>query len=167
MKATFSYCCIDSPLGAMLLVAAGGALEGIYFDGQKYGPAIGGEWREDPRLPELRAGRAQLADYFAGTRKRFDLPLAPAGTAFQRAVWNAIAAVPWGATSTSGARAERAGHPGCARAAGAAPGRNPLSIVMPCQRIVGADGGLTGYAGGLARKRALLALERTATRRAA
>lgn len=167
MNSSFSYCRTPSPLGDILLVAAGDALCGIYFDGQKHGPAVDGQWREDARHSVLRAAAAQLAEYFSGARKRFDLPLAPAGTAFQRSVWSAIAAVPWGATLTYGELAARSGHPGCARAAGAATGRNPLSIVVPCHRIVGANGALTGYAGGLDRKRALLALERTTALRAA
>ena len=103
---------------------------------------------------------AQLDQYFAGSRKRFELLLGPNGTPFQRAVWNAIAQVPWGETLTYAELASRAGRPGSARAAGAATGRNPLSIIVPCHRIVGSDGSLTGYAGGLDRKQKLLALER-------
>jgi methylated-DNA-[protein]-cysteine S-methyltransferase len=109
----------------------------------------------------------QLAEYFAGQRTRFTLPLAPAGTPFQRAVWSGIATVPAGATISYSELALRAGHPGCVRAAGAATGRNPWSIVIPCHRIVGADGALVGYAGGLERKRSLLALERAANDSAA
>ena len=108
----------------------------------------------------LRAAHSQLDQYFAGSRKRFELPLAPDGTSFQRAVWNAIAQVPWGETLTYAELASRAGRPGSARAAGAATGRNPLSIIVPCHRIIGSDGSLTGYAGGLDRKQKLLALER-------
>ena len=108
----------------------------------------------------MSEAKQQIDEYFAGSRERFDVPLAPAGTSFQRAVWNAIAEVPHGATRTYANLAERVGHPGSARAAGAATGRNPLSIIVPCHRIVGSDGSLTGYAGGLDRKRHLLALER-------
>jgi methylated-DNA-[protein]-cysteine S-methyltransferase len=167
MKTPIAYCRTKSPLGDLLLVANGDALCGIYFAGQKYEPALDPDWYEDPRHAVLRAGSTQLAEYFAGAREDFDLPVAFAGTPFQRAVWNAIAAVPWGATITYAELARRAGHPGSVRAAGAATGRNPLTIVIPCHRIVGVNGALTGYAGGLDRKRALLALEQTRARRAA
>ncbi len=156
---TITYCRNPSPLGEMLLVADGDALAGVYFDGQKYLPAIAPDWRETPALPALRMARLQLDEYFAGARTRFDLPLAARGTDFQRAVWRAIAAVPWGRTTNYAAIAANAGRAGSARAAGAATGRNPWSIVVPCHRIVGSAGALTGYAGGLERKRALLALE--------
>jgi len=156
---TTTYCRSASPLGAMLLVAHDDALAGVYFDDQKYLPAIESGWREDATTPVLRAARRQLAEYFAGARTRFDVPLATRGTAFQRAVWKAIAAVPWGRTAAYADVATRAGHPGSARAAGAATGRNPWSIVVPCHRIVATSGALTGYAGGLSRKEALLALE--------
>src|SRR5205085_10993638 len=127
---------------------------------QKYFPSIDAAWKENKRSSVLCEAKQQIDEYFAGSRERFDVPLAPAGTSFQRAVWNAIAEVPHGATRTYANLAERVGHPGSARAAGAATGRNPLSIIVPCHRIVGSDGSLTGYAGGLDRKRHLLALER-------
>jgi methylated-DNA-[protein]-cysteine S-methyltransferase len=155
-----TYCRNDSPLGGMLLVADGDALAGVYFNDQKYLPAIAPHWREAAAVPVLRAARRQLDDYFAGARTRFELPLATRGTAFQRAVWRAIAAIAWGGTASYTDVAAGAGHAGSVRAAGAATGRNPWSIVVPCHRVVGRDGALTGYAGGLARKRALLALER-------
>ena len=163
MKSSILVHRMSSPLGNMLLAAAGGALCGIYFSGQKHLPEDLPTWREDDRLPAFVAARAQLAEYFSGARTQFDLPLAPSGTAFQRAVWNAIAAVPFGATISYAELAARAGHAGSARAAGAATGRNPLSIVVPCHRIIGADGSLTGYAGGIERKSALLALERASS----
>jgi len=156
---------LATPLGPTLLVAAGDALCGLYFAGQKYEPVPAADWQRCPDAPVLRAAREQLAAYFAGGLQRFDLPLAPAGTAFQRSVWTAIAGVPWGATIAYRELAVRAGHPAGVRAVGAAVGRNPLSVVIPCHRIVGADGSLTGYAGGLDRKRALLALEAATTRR--
>jgi methylated-DNA-[protein]-cysteine S-methyltransferase len=157
---TVTYCRNDSPLGGMLLVADGDALAGVYFDNQKYLPDIAPHWRDVPTTPVLRAARRELREYFAGARTRFELPLATRGTAFQRAVWRAIAAIAWGTTATYADIAAGAGRAGSARAAGAATGRNPWSIVVPCHRIVGSDGALTGYAGGLERKRALLALER-------
>jgi methylated-DNA-[protein]-cysteine S-methyltransferase len=159
MKNALRFERMDSPLGPMLLLAAGDALAGIHFDGQRHHPVVGADARPDPGHPVLRAAKAQLAEYFAGTRTAFELPLAPVGTPFQRAVWAAIRAVGYGETIAYGELAARAGAPRSIRAAGAATGRNPWGIVVPCHRIVGADGALTGYAGGLERKRALLALE--------
>jgi len=149
----------ESPYGRMLLVAVGEGLSGVYFDGQKYLPQIGPEWRRDARHAPLRQAKRELVEYFGGERERFETALAPAGTSFQRSVWNAIATVGFGSTITYSELARRAGCPGSARAAGAATGRNPLTIIVPCHRIVGSSGSLTGYAGGLDRKRALLALE--------
>lgn len=149
----------DSPLGRMLLVAEDEALSAVYFTDQKYVREPGAGWRRDPDAAPLRAARRELAEYFGGRRTVFDVPLAAEGTPFQRAVWKAIAAVPFGATISYAELARRAGRPGSARAAGAATGRNPLSVIVPCHRIVGGDGSLTGYAGGIGRKRALLALE--------
>ena len=156
---TTLWCRRETPLGTVRIAARGGALVGIWFDGQKYDAEAGEQWRESPRDPLLREAAKQLDDYFAGRRRRFDLALAPDGTPFQRKVWRAIAAVPAGETITYGELAKRVGSPSAVRAAGAATGRNPLSIVVPCHRILGAGGALTGYAGGLERKRALLALE--------
>lgn len=149
----------ESPHGRMLLVAGGDGLSGVYFDGQKYHPQIDATWRRIPTHPLLCQARRELTEYFSAERTRFETALAAEGTAFQRAVWTAIATVAAGETITYGELARRAGFPGSARAAGAATGRNPLTIFVPCHRIVGANGGLTGYAGGLERKRALLALE--------
>jgi len=151
-----------TPLGAIRLVARGGRLAGVYFDGQKYDAREGPDWRDVPDDPLLREAARQVDAYFAGRLARFDLVLGPDGTPFQQRVWRAIAAVPTGTTITYGELAQRVGSPSAVRAAGAATGRNPLSIVVPCHRIVGAGGALTGYAGGLDRKRALLALERRA-----
>lgn len=159
MKTAVQYDLVPSPLGTMLLIARADALTGIHFEGERYQPAIGADWQRTANHRVLRAARAQLDDYFAGGRTSFDLPLAPVGTPFQRAVWKAIATVPFGATIAYRELAARAGRPGSIRAAGAATGRNPWTIVVPCHRIVGSNGALTGYAGGLDRKRALLALE--------
>ena len=147
----------DSPHGRMLLVANDEGLCGVYFDGQKYLPKFDG--REDPQHPALRQAKRELGEYFGGKRKRFETVLAPEGTPFQRSVWKAISTVAFGETITYGELARRAGSNGSARAAGAATGRNPIGIIVPCHRIVGSDGSLTGYAGGIERKRALLALE--------
>ena len=159
MNATTTYDLLPTPQGALLLIARDGALAGVHFDGGRHAPAIGADWRHAPGDPLLAAARRELGEYFAGTRRAFDLPRGPAGTPFQRAVWQAIAAVPYGETISYRELAQRVGRPAAVRAAGAATGRNPWSIVVPCHRIVGADGTLTGYAGGLDRKRALLALE--------
>jgi methylated-DNA-[protein]-cysteine S-methyltransferase len=149
----------ESPLGTMLVAASDAGLAGIWFEGQRHGPDSSG-WREDPQHPVLREAVAQLCAYFAGERDRFDLPLdLEAGTPFQRSVWGALLAIPRGATTSYGQLARQLGRPQAARAIGAAVGRNPVSIVVPCHRVVGTGGSLTGYAGGLERKSALLQLE--------
>ncbi len=153
-----SYDEFESPQGPMLITATPKGLAGVYFKGQKHLPKKR-EWRRDTRHPVLRQARRELAEYFAGRRKRFAVALDPDGTPFQRSVWKTIAKVGFGRTVSYAELAKRAGHPGSARAAGAATGRNPIGIIVPCHRIVGSDGSLTGYAGGLQRKRALLALE--------
>ena len=153
------YDLYESPHGQMLLVATGEGLYGVYFEGQKYHPQIDAAWRRDGAHAPLRNGRRELGEYFGGEREAFETPLTPEGTPFQQCVWKAISSVAFGRTITYGELARRAGCPGSVRAAGAATGRNPLTIIVPCHRIVGSNGSLTGYAGGLARKRALLALE--------
>ena len=153
------YDTYDSPHGRMLLVATERGVSGVYFAGQKYFPKDRKAWQRDPDRPALMQAKRELAEYFSGRRKRFDVALDPQGTDFQCKVWKAILKVNFGKTATYGELAKRAGHPGSARAAGAATGRNPISIMVPCHRIMGSDGSLTGYAGGLNRKRALLALE--------
>jgi methylated-DNA-[protein]-cysteine S-methyltransferase len=159
MKTPTCFQRIDSPLGPMLAVASGDALKVIDFEDARGVPTIAPHWIADARQPLLRACARQLAEYFAGERAGFDLPLAPDGTPFQQAIWTAIRTVPAGATITYRELAARAGRPDSIRAAGTATGRNPLAIVIPCHRIIGSDGSLTGYAGGLERKRSLLALE--------
>ena len=153
------YDTFDSPQGGMLLVASDDGLTGVYFDRQKHHPKLATDWKENPRHKLLRQAKRELEEYFCGKRKRFEVALDPEGTPFQRAVWKAISTVGFGKTISYGELARRAGHPGSARAAGAATGRNPLGIIVPCHRIMGSDGSLTGYAGGLNRKRALLELE--------
>ena len=155
------YARLKTPLGTLIAIAAGGCLTGLHFENARHAPAIAPDWREDPQAAPLRECAQQLADYFSGKRHCFDLPLAPQGTPFQQRVWREIARVPFGETLTYAELALRAGAPGSARAAGAATGRNPLAIVVPCHRIVASTGALTGYAGGLARKRSLLAHEGT------
>jgi methylated-DNA-[protein]-cysteine S-methyltransferase len=149
----------ESPHGRMLLVAREDGLCGVYFEGQKYHPVVEASWRQDARHALLWQAKRELAEYFGGERKHFGTALAPDGTPFQQSIWRAISTVGFGSTITYAELATRAGFPGSARAAGAATGRNPLTIFVPCHRIVGSSGALTGYAGGLSRKRALLALE--------
>jgi len=153
------YDYFQSPHGRMLLVADEKALASVSFAGQKYAPRVARDWIRDGAHAPIAKAKRELAEYFAGRRKRFSVKLAPRGTAFQRKVWKAIAGVGFGRTIAYAELARRAGRPGSARAAGAATGRNPIGVIVPCHRIVGADGSLTGYAGGLAKKRALLKLE--------
>jgi len=162
-----TYLRFDTPLGPMVAIAAAGALEALDFTDARYARPIARDWREDPRSPLLRACARQLAEYFAGRRNAFELPMAPRGTPFQRRVWDEIARIPYGETVSYAELARRAGAPGAARAAGAATGRNPLAIVVPCHRVIGTSGALTGYAGGVDRKARLLALEGTAQEAAA
>lgn len=152
-------CSWNSPLGGMTLASSDTHLAGIWFDGQSHQPAWQ-SWPSNPQHPVLSAACAQLAEYFAGTRSHFDLPLDLAvGTAFQQRVWQALLGIEPGETLTYGALSHRLGQPRAVRAVGAAIGRNPFTIVVPCHRVVGSEGALTGYAGGLARKTALLTLE--------
>lgn len=149
---------LDSVLGTLALTATSAGLSGVHLPGHRHGPAVeAGRRREPERFVDVVA---QLEEYLAGRRTAFDLELDPsAGTPFQRRVWAALDEIPYGATESYGALASRVGAPAAVRAVGAANARNPLSIVRPCHRVVGADGSLTGYGGGLPAKRALLALE--------
>lgn len=154
---------VDSPLGPLTLAATEAGLAGVHFD----------RWRHAPpgRAPDAQGGMpasvaalldgaaSQLAEYFALRRTAFDLPLALEGTPFQRRVWEALLAIPFGETSSYGAIARRLGDAGAARAVGAANGRNPVAIIVPCHRVVGSAGALTGYGGGMERKRWLLVHE--------
>ena len=153
------YTHFDSPLGRMRIASRDGAVFAIGFPGQKHDVERKNDWRRDDDAPELADARAQLAEYFAGKRRDFELPLAPVGSDFQQRVWRALLRVGYGRTSTYGTLARTLTQPTAARAVGAAVGRNPIAIVVPCHRIIGADGSLTGYAGGLDRKTRLLALE--------
>lgn len=153
---------IDSPLGTLTLVAADGTLSAVYMTDQRYRPDEATFGRSDPDA--FGHVLTQLAEYFAGERAVFDLPLTLEGTPFQREVWQALREIPYGETRTYGDLAAALGRPNAARAVGLANGRNPLSIVVPCHRLVGSDGSLTGYGGGLERKRYLLDLERCGPR---
>jgi methylated-DNA-[protein]-cysteine S-methyltransferase len=149
------YAHTESPLGRILLVADD-ALCALYFEGQKHEQRPGAGWVEAPDRPLFDRARKQLAEYFAGKRDRFDLPLAPQGTEFQHRVWKALRAIPAGETVTYGSIARSIGAADSVRAAAAAIGRNPLSIVVPCHRVIGKDGSLTGFGGGLPAKQWLL-----------
>jgi methylated-DNA-[protein]-cysteine S-methyltransferase len=146
---------VDSPVGELLLTSDGSALTRVLFSPFTVDPT----WSEGP-CDVLDEAVAQLRDYFAGKRTDFDLPLEPAGTAFQMTVWRALREIPYAETINYGQLAIRVGNPTASRAVGLANGRNPISIVVPCHRVIGANGSLTGYGGGLDRKQTLLDLER-------
>jgi len=141
-----------SPLGRLLAVSNGEAVTGLHFETERHPPRRDATWRRDDDDALLSRLRQQLYEFWEGGRRVFDLPLAPVGTPFQQAIWRAIAAVPFGEVITYGELARRVGSPRGMRAAGLATGRNPISIVIPCHRIVGSSGALTGYGGGLDRK---------------
>ena len=144
---------ISSPVGPLTLESDGQAITGLYF--QRRDGGLPGE-----QLPLHRQAAAQLAEYFAGRRKTFSLPLAPRGTEFQRLVWQALLTIPYGETRSYGEIAAAVGRPRACRAVGMANHRNPISILIPCHRVIGSGGALVGYGGGLAIKEALLRLER-------
>ena len=155
---TFHATLATERLGPLTLTATEEGLTGLYLDGHRHGPVDRSDWQHAPE--RFAAAAAQLEEYLAGERRTFALALAPAcGTRFQRRVWALLEAIPYGTTTTYGALAAKLGVPRALRAVGAANGRNPLSIVRPCHRVVGAGGALTGYGGGLPAKQALLALE--------
>lgn len=149
---------LSTPIGELLLMSDGAGLVALQFDDARRGaPTPGGE--ADPVI--VRAS-AQLREYFAGERRTFDLPLHAAGTPFEQRVWDELRQIPYGETTSYGEIAGRIGEPAAARAVGRANGRNPIPVIVPCHRVVGADGSLTGFGGGLACKRVLLDLERGA-----
>lgn len=144
---------IDSPIGELLLTGDRHALTGVRMAPFEINPW----WRRNPAV--FGDAQAQLRAYFAGELETFDLPLAPRGTEFQLRVWQALREIPYGETATYGELAAAVGRPHAPRAVGAANGRNPIAVIVPCHRVIGANGTLTGYAGGLERKRILLELE--------
>jgi methylated-DNA-[protein]-cysteine S-methyltransferase len=149
----------SSPLGRMILAAADHQLVGVWFADQAHLPDLSA-FHSDAHDPLLRLVAAQLTEYFAGQRRVFDLPLnSTTGTVFQQSVWQALQTIGYGTTQTYAALAKQIGNPKAVRALGAAVGRNPFSIIIACHRVIGTDGSLTGYAGGLSRKTALLQLE--------
>ncbi|HDZ08017.1 methylated-DNA--[protein]-cysteine S-methyltransferase [Pseudohongiella sp.] len=150
---------LPSPLGVLMLTSDGNALTGLYMENQKHRPELPVHSVQDDS--RFTAVRQQLMAYFAGELQTFDVCLDAAGTAFQQRVWQALTAIPFGATESYGGLAARLGKPSASRAVGLANGRNPIGIIVPCHRVLGASGALTGYGGGLARKQWLLAHERT------
>jgi methylated-DNA-[protein]-cysteine S-methyltransferase len=153
---------LPSPLGPLTLVAEAGHLAALYLDAQRHRPdedSLGSPG--DPGAAPFAAAARQLAGYFAGQLTEFDLPLAPSGTDFQRRVWAALQTIPYGQTWSYAQLAEKIGRASAVRAVGLANGKNPIAVVIPCHRVIGSDGSLTGYGGGLDRKRFLLDLEST------
>jgi methylated-DNA-[protein]-cysteine S-methyltransferase len=150
------YTTVDSPIGELLLVGDGHALHGLYMQGGRR-KRIDPDWKRADEPFAAVAG--QLAEYFAGERREFDVPLVLDGPPFQRQAWHALREIPYGETVSYGEQARRIGQPDAARAIGAANGQNPIAVIVPCHRVIGADGSLTGFGGGLERKRLLLDLE--------
>ncbi|MFP4088433.1 MAG: methylated-DNA--[protein]-cysteine S-methyltransferase [Desulfobacteraceae bacterium] len=161
MNEDMVYCRIDSPVGRLLIAGDDAGLRLIRFPNRIRNGEPGILWKKNPE--PLREVILQLEAYFNGTRRTFDLHPAPEGTPFQLTVWKALSHIPYGETLSYGELAEKIGKPGAARAVGGAVGRNPLPIVLPCHRVIGSDGSLTGFGGGLDRKRALLSLEKRFT----
>jgi methylated-DNA-[protein]-cysteine S-methyltransferase len=152
---------LDSPVGPLTLVAADGALSGLYMEKQRHLPPVETFGAPgDPEAEPFATAAAQLAAYFAGELTRFDIPLTLRGTPFQQRVWAALQEIPYGETTTYGELAAELGNPSASRAVGLANGRNPICIVVPCHRVIGSTGSLTGYGGGIDRKRHLLDFER-------
>jgi len=153
------YCHIETPLGPLLAAADREALLSLGFGVGRRAPQPAADWTMRPSSPVLRATAAQIREYFSGRRRAFDLPLRPQGTPFQRDAWEALRRIPYGETRSYGEQAVAVGRAGAARAVGAANARNPIVIVIPCHRVIGGDGSLTGFAAGLSRKQELLRLE--------
>ena len=153
-----AYTYFESPIGRLLVTSDGTALTGLYMEPSRKAQSVDG-WIQDEAVAPLSATVRQLSEYFAGTRREFDLPLRLQGTTFQTRVWRELTVIPYGQTWSYGQLAQRIDKPSASRAVGLANGRNPISILVPCHRVIGADGSLTGYGGGLERKRWLLAHE--------
>ena len=155
---TLLYTIIDSPIGELLLLGDGRALHGLYMQEGRRPIAVRSGWERS--AASFADARTQLLEYFAARRTAFDLPIVMRGNPFERRVWSALVEIPYGETVSYGEIARDVGHPAAARAVGVANARNPIAVIVPCHRVIGADGSLTGYGGGLERKRLLLELER-------
>ncbi len=155
----FFYSTLNSPWGRLLLASDGQFLTGLYFEDESHCPSINNGWIEDEGVFPFAMAVDQLNSYFEGNLKEFSLPLMAQGTAFQKSVWQVLSHIPYGLTISYSQLARQVGRPKSVRAVGQANGRNPISIIIPCHRVIGTDGSLTGYGGGLARKHALLEFE--------
>ena len=153
------YATVSSPVGDLLLVSDGKDLIRVSMEKQKFAAEIGEDWIEKNDVPVLKLAAEQLKSYFAGLLDHFDLPLAFRGTEFQNRVWSELTKIPYGQTISYGELARRVGNPQASRAVGLANGKNPIAIIVPCHRVIGTNGTLTGYGGGLPRKKKLLELE--------
>jgi methylated-DNA-[protein]-cysteine S-methyltransferase len=153
------YCYLDSPIGQLLLTSDGESLTGLYMGTPSKSPQLDSDWAEKPDAGPLPDVARQLQEYFAGKRKVFDLPLKMAGTEFQKRVWRQLTKIPFGETWSYGQLARRLDNPNGSRAVGLANGRNPIAVIVPCHRVIGADGSLTGFGGGIPRKQWLLSHE--------
>ena len=156
---TIYYDLHDSPTGELMLMSDGNALTDLHMTAGKYVPTISKDWVRDERLPLFAQTKRELDAYFHGKLRAFTMPLAPQGTDFQKRAWIALTKIPYGETRTYGQQAQIVGQPSAVRAIGAANGKNPIGIIVPCHRVIGANGTLTGYAGGLHNKEFLLKLE--------
>ena len=155
------FCHLDSPIGPLLLTSDEEYLTGLYMDVPSKSPEMTGDWHERPAGGPLPAAARQLAEYFSGERRVFELPLKLHGTEFQKRVWRQLTRIPFGETWSYGQLARQLDNPNACRAVGLANGRNPIAVIVPCHRVIGADGSLTGFGGGLPRKQWLLAHEAT------
>jgi methylated-DNA-[protein]-cysteine S-methyltransferase len=157
------FCYVESPIGRLMLTSDGEALTGLYMNLYRNKPTKrpnpGADWMQNATKDPFQAAARQLQEYFSGKRQRFDLPLNPRGTEFQQRVWRELLKIPFGETRTYGQLARHLDNPNGSRAVGLANGRNPISIIVPCHRVIGADGSLTGFGGGLERKEWLLSHE--------
>jgi methylated-DNA-[protein]-cysteine S-methyltransferase len=154
---TLMYTTLESPIGELLLLGDGQALRGLHMQDGRRPIAVRSGWERS--AAPFASACAQLQEYFAGRRTTFELPLAMSGNPFERCVWRALGDIPYGETTSYGELARGIGHPSAARAVGVANARNPIAVIVPCHRVIGASGALTGYGGGLERKRLLLELE--------
>jgi methylated-DNA-[protein]-cysteine S-methyltransferase len=158
-----AFCHVDSPIGRLLLTSDGSALTGLYMNLSRNKPTklptLSGDWVQNATIDPLPAAARQLKEYFAGRRREFELPLRLQGTEFQQRVWRELTQIPFGETRSYGQLAKRLNNPNGSRAVGLANGRNPIAIIVPCHRVIGADGSLTGFGGGIERKEWLLSHE--------
>jgi methylated-DNA-[protein]-cysteine S-methyltransferase len=158
-----AFCYVDSPIGRLMLTSDGESLTGLYMNLYRNKPTklpdLNGDWVQDAKVDPLPAAARQLKEYFSGKRHEFELPLRMNGTEFQQSVWHELLKIPFGETRTYGQLAKRLGNPNGSRAVGLANGRNPIAVIVPCHRVIGADGSLTGFGGGIERKEWLLSHE--------